>query len=149
QILQLERDLAEVCLHAESARTHRLHVPLEALPPDVCGNGNLNRQRAQKEVEELGTLDRAAMQEAVPGKPHAGAAIASLGYRISRTRTAHTGVSDQEAAGRSRSTRRHPVTPEIICALAPAAQARPSPSADPSTPPLSDAGPAAGRPGDT
>src|ERR1035437_3078439 len=50
QVLQLERDLAAICLYAELARAGRLHVPLQALPADVRGNGNLDRQRAPQEI---------------------------------------------------------------------------------------------------
>jgi radical SAM superfamily enzyme YgiQ (UPF0313 family) len=46
---------------------HRVHVPLEALPADVCRDRHLHRQRPPQEVEALGSLDGEAVQEAVPG----------------------------------------------------------------------------------
>ena len=81
QVLQLERDLGAVGVHADSARPARVHVSLEALPADVCGHGNLDRQRAAEEVEELGALDGAAVQEAVPGQADAGIAVAGVARR--------------------------------------------------------------------
>jgi hypothetical protein len=38
------------------SRTSGLHAALQALPADVCGNGNLNRQRAEKEAKAWARL---------------------------------------------------------------------------------------------
>ena len=50
-----------------------IHLPLEALPADVCGHRHLDRQRAAQEVEGMGALDGTPVQEAVPGEADAGA----------------------------------------------------------------------------
>ena len=52
------------------------HVPLQALPPDVRRNGNLDRQRPQEEVQDMGQVDGEAMPEVVPGEAHARTAVA-------------------------------------------------------------------------
>ena len=78
-VLYLGSHLGTVRLHAHSARPARIHLPLQALPPDVCGHGHLHRQRAAQEVQALGPLDGSAMQEALPGAAHAGARRAEVG----------------------------------------------------------------------
>jgi len=70
------RYLAEVGLLPEYNFQNRLYVSFETLPADVCGHGNLDRQRAPQEIEGLGQVDGPAVQEAVPGKAHAGARVA-------------------------------------------------------------------------
>jgi radical SAM superfamily enzyme YgiQ (UPF0313 family) len=70
-LLQLERHLAALRLHAQPARARGLHVPLQALPPDVRRHRHLDRQRAKQEVQEVGAMDRPPMQEAVPCEPDA------------------------------------------------------------------------------
>ena len=66
-------------MHADFACEAWVHLSFEALPADVCGHGNLDRQRAAEEVKAVGAMDGTAVQEAVPGEAHAGAAIARLG----------------------------------------------------------------------
>jgi hypothetical protein len=53
-VLHLGSHLGTVCLHTDSARPARIHLPLQALPADVCRHRHLHRQRAAKEVEALG-----------------------------------------------------------------------------------------------
>jgi hypothetical protein len=65
-VLQLERDLAAVGVHAEFAGTDCFYFSFEALSADVCGYWNFDGQRTTEEIEELGAMDGAAMQEAVP-----------------------------------------------------------------------------------
>ena len=72
QVLQLEIHLGAVVLHADSAGAACVYLSFKALSADVRGHGNFDRQRAQKEIEDLGAMDGKAMQEAVPGQADAG-----------------------------------------------------------------------------
>ena len=76
------RHLGAIGLLSQHDIAHRVHVPLQALPADVCRDRDFHRQRAPEEVEELGPVDGAAMQAAVPGEAHAGAAVPALGTRV-------------------------------------------------------------------
>jgi hypothetical protein len=55
------------------------YLSIEALPADVCGDWNLDGQRAAEEVEGNGEMDGAAVQAALPGEANAGAAFAEVG----------------------------------------------------------------------
>ena len=79
-VLQLELDMGTVGLHADAEGADCVHVFVEALPADVCGDGDLDRQRAAEEVEALGAVDGGAVQEAVPGQADAGTGRAAVGF---------------------------------------------------------------------
>ena len=57
----------------------RVYLSFEALPADVCGHGHFDRQRAAQEVEDVGAVDGAAVQEAVPGEADAGTCGTGVG----------------------------------------------------------------------
>ncbi len=84
QVLHLASHLGTLRVHAHSARPPRIHLPLQALSPDVCRHRHLHRQRAPQEVEAMGPVDRSPMQEAVPGAAHAGARRAQVGDWLAR-----------------------------------------------------------------
>ena len=73
-------DLGAFGLHAHAEGANRVHVPVEALPADVCGNGHLDGQRAAQEVEALGAVDGGAVQAVVPRQANAGARKPEVGF---------------------------------------------------------------------
>lgn len=81
-VLQLERDLGAVCVLSQLELAVSVHLSIEALPANVCGDGDFDGQRPAEEVEEVGAMDCAAMQAAVPGRADAGVTVAGLGRRL-------------------------------------------------------------------
>ena len=65
---------------------HRLHLPLETLPADVCRNRNFERQRAPQEVAAMGALDGTAMQAALSGQADAGTGVSQVGAVVPGSR---------------------------------------------------------------
>ena len=63
-----------------------LYFSLETLPPDVCRYWNLDGQCAAEEVQEVGAVDGAPVQEAVPGEAYAGVGGAEVGDWLERIR---------------------------------------------------------------
>jgi hypothetical protein len=63
--------MEEICLLPDDQFQSRLHVSVQALPADVCGHGNLDRQRAPQKVKGLGHVDGTAVQEAISVQAHA------------------------------------------------------------------------------
>ena len=86
-------------MYTDATGQDRVYVSVEAVSADVCGDGNFDRQRTQKEVQDLGAVDGEAVQKAVPGKADAGAAVASMGARVCVSATASSSISEQRAAG--------------------------------------------------
>jgi len=99
-LLQLERHLGAVGLHAEPARAAGLCLSLQALPPDVRRNGHLDRQRAPQEVKEMGAVDGEAVQEALPGFADAGPEAAGVGAPCELPASAPSGFSGRRSQGR-------------------------------------------------
>lgn len=62
--------------------TDRIHFSVEAVPADVRGDGDLDRQRAAKEVAAMGAVDGEAVQEAVSGEANAGVAASGVGIDV-------------------------------------------------------------------
>lgn len=71
-------------MYAQSAVADRVRVSLQALPADVCGNGDFDRQRAAQEVKAVGSVDGAAVQEVVRGAAHARTCGAGVGDWVGR-----------------------------------------------------------------
>ena len=65
------RDLEAIGLHADPEVKDCFHLSFEALSADVCRYRNLDRQRAAKEIQKLGSLDSEAVQTALPGQTDA------------------------------------------------------------------------------
>jgi len=82
QVLQLERYLAAVGMYANAEGAGGVYVALEAVPADVCGDRDFDRQRTAEEGEEFGTVDCAADAEDFPGQADAGAAVAGVGVAL-------------------------------------------------------------------
>src|SRR6185312_3728559 len=69
----------EILMHADPARAPGLRALVQALPANVRGHRNLQRQRSPQESQVLGQMDRPADTQSIQGKAHAGTGSSSLG----------------------------------------------------------------------
>ena len=78
-VLRYSRYLAAVGLHADAAGAGGVCAAVEAVPADVCGDGDLDGQCAEKEGEDDGAVDGGADAEGVCGETDAGAGVSGVG----------------------------------------------------------------------
>ncbi len=67
-----------VSLRTEPEGTRSVCAAIEAVPADVCGNGNLDGQREAQEGEDFRPLDRAEGAAAICGEADAGASVSGV-----------------------------------------------------------------------
>jgi hypothetical protein len=65
-----------------SASLSSVPVSIEAVPADVCGDGDFDGQRAAEEIEDVGAMDGTAVQEGVCSETDAGANFAGVGAAV-------------------------------------------------------------------
>jgi hypothetical protein len=69
-------------VYSDVAGEDCVHVSIEAVPADVCGDGDFDGQRAAEEIEDVGPMDGTAVQEAVCSETDAGADFAGVGAAV-------------------------------------------------------------------
>ena len=82
QVLQLERHLAAVGMYANAEGAGGVYVAIEAVPADVCGDRDFDRQRTAEEGEDVGALAGEADQQDLQVGTDAGAAVAGVGVAL-------------------------------------------------------------------
>ncbi len=75
-------------MHTHGPRPHRFRVAIKALPSNVRGHRNFDRQRPPEESEYIRPLDRAANAKDIPGNTDAATHFSLMGTSCKAAATA-------------------------------------------------------------